>query len=78
MGYFYPKEWRKRARLIKDLLGSLGILILLVETYRYVRRNCLRRLLEKKKKEKCPRKLLVLRPKSERGNLPGTANYAAK
>jgi len=66
MGCFYLKEWRERARLIKDLLGILGILLLLVEIYRLVRRNWLRRLLEKKKKEKRPRKPPVLRPKSER------------
>lgn len=66
MGCFYPEEWRKRARLVKDLLGILGILILLVEIYRYVRRYWLRRLLEQKKKEKRTRKPPVLRPKSER------------
>jgi hypothetical protein len=76
MGCFYPKEWRKITRLIKDLLGILGILIVLLEIYRLVRRKWLRRLLDKKKKEKRPRKPPMLRPKSERGNLPGIAGYA--
>jgi hypothetical protein len=52
--------------LIEELLGILGILILLIELYRYVRKVWLRRLLEKKKREKRPRKPAVLRPKSER------------
>ena len=52
--------------MVEDLLGILGILILLVEIYRYVRRCWLRQLLKKKKKEKRPRKPPVLRPKSER------------
>jgi hypothetical protein len=66
MGCFYPKEWRKRARLIKDLLGILVILILPVEIFRLVWRYWLPRLLEKKKKDKHPRKPPILRPKSER------------
>ena len=78
MGCFYPIEWRERARLIKDLLGILGILIVLVEIYRLVRRYWLRQLLDKKKKEKRTRKPPVLRPKSERGNLPGTVDFAEK
>jgi hypothetical protein len=36
--------------LIKELLGILGILILLVKIYLFIRRYWLRRLLEKKKK----------------------------
>jgi hypothetical protein len=52
--------------LIKELLGILGILIILVEIYRFIRRNWLLRLLVKKKKGKRPRKPPVLRPKSER------------
>jgi IS1 family transposase/transposase-like protein len=53
-------------RLVKELLGILGILILLFELYRYLRKYWLRRLLERKKKEKRTRKPAVLRPKSER------------
>jgi hypothetical protein len=52
--------------LVKDLLGILRILILLFALYRYLRKYWLRRLLEKKKKEKRTRKPAVLRPKSER------------
>jgi hypothetical protein len=52
--------------LIKELFGILGILILVVEVYRYVRRYWLRRPLDKKKKEKRLRKPAVLQPKSER------------
>jgi len=52
--------------VVKDLVGILGILILLVEVYRFLRRYWLRRFLEKKEKEKRPRKPAVLRPKSER------------
>jgi hypothetical protein len=52
--------------LVKELLGILGVLILLVELYRYLRKYWLRRLLEKKKKEKRARKPAVLRPESER------------
>jgi len=47
--------------LVKDILGILGILLLLVEIDRFVRRHWFRRLLEKKKKEKRPRKPSVLR-----------------
>jgi hypothetical protein len=63
---FQIKEGRDKARLVKELLGILGILILLYEIYRFVRKVWLRRFLEKKKKEKRPRKPPVLRPKSER------------
>jgi transposase-like protein len=52
--------------LVKELLGILGILIVLFELYRYLRKDLLHRLLEKKKKEKRTRKPAVLRPKSER------------
>ena len=52
--------------MVKDLLGILGILLLLFEVYRFLRRYWLGRLLEKKKKEKRTRKPAVLRPKSER------------
>ncbi|RPH73242.1 hypothetical protein EHM76_05570 [bacterium] len=52
--------------MVKDLLGILGILLLLFEVYRFLRRYWLGRLLEKKKKEKQTRKPAVLRPKSER------------
>ncbi len=63
-------ERRHKARLVKELLGILGILILLIEIYRFVRRYWLRRLLEKKKKEKRTRKPAVLRLISEHGKLP--------
>lgn len=41
-----------------------GFLFLLFELYRFLRRHWLRRFLEKKKREKRPRKPPVLRPKS--------------
>lgn len=56
----------KKARVLKELLGSLGILILLFEIYRLLGRCWLRHLLEEKKKAKQSRKPGVLRPKSER------------
>lgn len=56
----------KEARLVKELLGILGILILLLTLYRFLRKDWLRRLLEKKKKEKRTRKPAVMRPKNER------------
>ena len=52
--------------MIKELLGILGILVLLFEIYGFLRRYWLRRLLEKKKKEKRTRKPAVLRLKTER------------
>ena len=52
--------------MVKELLGIVGILLLLFEVYRLLRRHWLGRLLEKKKKEKRTRKPAVLRPKSER------------
>jgi len=45
---------------MKDLLEILGILLVLFDIYRLVRRNWLRRLLEKKKKEKRTRNPPVL------------------
>ncbi len=50
----------------KELLGILVILVLLFEIYGCLRRYWLRRLLEKRKKEKRTRKPAVLRPKSEK------------
>jgi hypothetical protein len=65
--YTYSNQrTEKEARLVKELLGILGILILLIELYRYLRMYWLRRLVEQKKKEKRNRKPAVLRPKSER------------
>jgi hypothetical protein len=52
--------------LVKGLFGTLGILLLLFEVYRFLRRYWLGRLPEKKKNEKRTRKPAVLRPKSER------------
>jgi transposase-like protein len=52
--------------VVKELLGILGILILLFEIYWCLRRFWLRRLLEKRKKEKRTRKPAILRPKSEK------------
>ncbi len=52
--------------MVKELLEILGILILLIELYRYLRQYWLRQLLETKKKEKRSRKPAVLRPKNER------------
>ena len=51
---------------MKNLLVILGILVLLFEIYRLLRRYWIRRILEKKKKAKRPRKPPVMRPKSER------------
>jgi hypothetical protein len=55
----------KKARVIKELLGSLGILLLLFEIYRLLRRCWLQHLLEEKGKAKQSRKPAVLRPKME-------------
>jgi hypothetical protein len=52
--------------LIKELIGILGILVILIEIYRYLRNYWLRRLLVKRKKEKRILKPAVLRPKSEK------------
>src|SRR5574341_742298 len=51
---------------MRNLLVILAILILLFDLYRLLRGYWLRRMLEKKKKGKRPRKPPVLRPKSER------------
>jgi hypothetical protein len=40
MGCFYPEERRKRVCFVKGLLGILGMLLLLIEIYRNVRRYC--------------------------------------
>jgi hypothetical protein len=63
---FHIQERRDKARLIKELLGIVGTLILLIEIYRFIHRYLVRYLLEKKKKEKRTRKAAVLRIKSER------------
>lgn len=47
-------------------IANPRILIILCEIYRYLRKNWLRRLLEKRKKEKRTRKPAVLRPKREK------------
>ncbi len=52
--------------MIKELLGILGILVILIEIYRCLRRYWLRQLLEKRKKEKRTRKPAVLRLKREK------------
>jgi len=52
--------------VIKELLGILGILVLLFEIYQCLRRYWLRLLLEQRKKEKRTRKPDVLLPKSEK------------
>ena len=51
---------------MKNLLVILGILVLLFEIYHLLRGYWIRRLLEKQKKPKQPRKPPVMRPKSER------------
>jgi IS1 family transposase len=50
---------------MKDLLGIIGILVISVEIYLWLRRKWIRHVLEGKKKGKMPRKPAVLRPKSE-------------
>lgn len=52
--------------MIKEQLGILGIVIILIELYRYLRKYWLRRLLETKKNEKRSRKPTFLRPKTEK------------
>jgi IS1 family transposase/transposase-like protein len=52
--------------LIEKIVVLLAILIVLCELYRLFRANWLRRMLEHKKKDKRPRKPMVLKPKSER------------
>jgi hypothetical protein len=52
--------------VVKDLLGILGILLIVFEIYCILRRYWLGRLFEKRKKEKRTRKPAILRPKSEK------------
>ena len=50
---------------MKNLLGILGILVILFELYGWLRRYWLQQILEQKKKSKPPRKPGVMRAKSE-------------
>jgi hypothetical protein len=50
---------------MKDLLGIIGILVISIEIYLWLRRGWIRYVLEWKKKAKIPRKPAVMRPKSE-------------
>jgi hypothetical protein len=50
---------------MEKILGILGILILLFEVYRRLRRKWVQHILEQKKKAKGTRKPAVMRPKSE-------------
>ena len=52
--------------MFKDLLILLAILILLVEIYQKLRQIWLHHLVSQKKEARRPRKLAVLRPKTER------------
>jgi hypothetical protein len=50
---------------MKELLGIVGILVISIEIYLWLRRGWIRQMLEWKKKAKKPRKPAVMRPKSE-------------
>jgi hypothetical protein len=79
---FHHKEWRNKARVVKDLLELLGILILWLKDIDFCEGIglviCWRRRKKRNGRYQRSRKPAVLRPKRERGNLPGTANYAAE
>ena len=50
---------------MKEILGIIGILVLLVEIYGRLRKFWIQRLLDQKRNAKKPRKPLEKRPKSE-------------
>ena len=50
---------------MKDLLGIIGILVISIEIYLWLRRGWIRHVLDWKEKAKKPRKPAVMRPKSE-------------
>jgi hypothetical protein len=50
---------------MKEILGIIGILVLLVEIYARLRKFWIQRLLDQKRNAKKPRKPLEMRPKSE-------------
>ena len=50
---------------MKEILGIIGILVLLVEIYARLRKYWIQRLLDQKRNAKKPRKPVVMRPKSE-------------
>jgi hypothetical protein len=51
---------------VEELLGIIGILIVVIEIYRILRRVWIRRMLAKRKNGKRTRKPQVMRPKSEK------------
>jgi hypothetical protein len=51
---------------MKDLVGIIGILVLVVEIYGWLRRKWVHRILEEKKRAKQPHKPVVKKPKSKR------------
>lgn len=50
---------------MNELLGIIGVLVLMLEIYRWLRWKWIQHMLEGKKKAKMPRKPVVMRPKSE-------------
>ena len=60
---------------MRELLGIIGIVVLVLEVYGWLRRKWIRHILEEKKKAKRPRKPMEMRPKSELDSCPGYLSH---